>query len=442
MIRSFYSAVTGLAGNQTYTDVVANNLANINTVGFHRSRVDIETLISHLRRAGTPPTEALGGINVSQVGAGMSIGSISKVFTQGALQETGRPMDVAIDGDGFMIVDDGTRMRAFTRDGQLQMDVDGNLVQAVTGYKVMGYAPAGKPGSGTEAAAAAGYTDALAAPAAAGVAGAADEASATPPPPELQALRIPVGDKQAVATSKLKVAGNLDMLTAAAGTTTSTVVAYDSLGAQHNISLTFTRGTLPGSWTWQPTTTDKSVSSVTADTTAVEFDANGGLKTGGASVLTLQFNNGSAAQSVALDFSGISQLAQPSAVSESEQDGMSQGMVTSMKFDGEGKLYALYSNGLSKEVGQLALANFVNPGGLLDVGQNNLRPWLNSGEPQLGRAGDDNFGMILPGNVEGSNVDLSTEFTQLILARRGFQANSRVVTTSDEMIQELLNMKR
>jgi flagellar hook protein FlgE len=442
MIRSFYSAVTGLAGNQTYTDVVANNLANINTVGFHRSRVDIETLISHLRRAGTPPTEALGGINVSQVGAGMSIGSISKVFTQGALQETGRPMDVAIDGDGFMIVDDGTRMRAFTRDGQLQMDVDGNLVQAVTGYKVMGYAPAGKPGSGTEAAAAAGYTDALAAPAAAGVAGAADEASATPPPPELQALRIPVGDKQAVATSKLKVAGNLDVLTAAAGTTTSTVVAYDSLGAQHNISLTFTRGTLPGSWTWQPTTTDKSVSSVTADTTAVEFDANGGLKTGGASVLTLQFNNGSAAQSVALDFSGISQLAQPSAVSESEQDGMSQGMVTSMKFDGEGKLYALYSNGLSKEVGQLALANFVNPGGLLDVGQNNLRPWLNSGEPQLGRAGDDNFGMILPGNVEGSNVDLSTEFTQLILARRGFQANSRVVTTSDEMIQELLNMKR
>ena len=442
MIRSFYSAVTGLAGNQTYTDVVSNNLANINTVGFHRSRVDIETLISHLRRAGTPPTEALGGINVSQVGAGMSIGSISKVFTQGALQETGRPMDVAIDGDGFMIVDDGTRMRAFTRDGQLQMDVDGNLVQAVTGYKVMGYAPAGKPGSGTEAAAAAGYTDALAAPAAAGVAGAADEASATPPPPELQALRIPVGDKQAVATSKLKVAGNLDVLTAAAGTTTSTVVAYDSLGAQHNISLTFTRGTLPGSWTWQPTTTDKSVSSVTADTTAVEFDANGGLKTGGASVLTLQFNNGSAAQSVALDFSGISQLAQPSAVSESEQDGMSQGMVTSMKFDGEGKLYALYSNGLSKEVGQLALANFVNPGGLLDVGQNNLRPWLNSGEPQLGRAGDDNFGMILPGNVEGSNVDLSTEFTQLILARRGFQANSRVVTTSDEMIQELLNMKR
>ena len=442
MIRSFYSAVTGLAGNQTYTDVVANNLANINTVGFHRSRVDIETLISHLKRAGTPPTEALGGINVSQVGAGMSIGSISKVFTQGALQETGRPMDVAIDGDGFMIVDDGTRTRAFTRDGQLQMDVDGNLVQAVTGYKVMGYAPAGKPGPETEAAAAAGYTDAQAAPAAAAAAGAADEASATPPPPELQALRIPVGDKQAVATSNLKVAGNLDVLTAAAGTTTSTVVAYDSLGAQHNISLTFTRGTLPGSWTWQPTTTDKSVSSVTADTTAVEFDANGGLKTGGASVLTLQFNNGSAAQSVALDFSGISQLAQPSAVSESEQDGMSQGMVTSMKFDGEGKLYALYSNGLSKEVGQLALANFVNPGGLLDVGQNNLRPWLNSGEPQLGRSGDDNFGMILPGNVEGSNVDLSTEFTQLILARRGFQANSRVVTTSDEMIQELLNMKR
>ena len=432
MIRSFYSAVTGLAGNQTYTDVVANNLANINTVGFHRSRVDIETLISHLKRAGTPPTEALGGINVSQVGAGMSIGSISKVFTQGALQETGRPMDVAIDGDGFMIVDDGTRTRAFTRDGQLQMDVDGNLVQSVTGFKVMGYAPAGQ-----SPAAAAGAADALAAPDADAAA-----AETTPPPPELQALRIPVGDKQAVATTKLKVAGNLDVLTAAAGTTTSTVALFDSLGVQHNIALTFTRGTLPGSWTWQPTSTDKSVSSVTADTAAVEFDANGGLKTGGETVLTLQLNNGSAVQSVSLDFSGISQLAQPSAVSESEQDGMAQGMVTGMKFDSEGKLYALYSNGLSKEVGQLALANFVNPSGLLDVGQNNLRPWLNSGEQQLGRAGDENFGVVVPGNVEGSNVDLSTEFTQLILARRGFQANSRVVTTSDEMIQELLNMKR
>ena len=432
MIRSFYSAVTGLAGNQTYTDVVANNLANINTVGFHRSRVDIETLISHLKRAGTPPTEALGGINVSQVGAGMSIGSISKIFTQGALQETGRPMDVAIDGDGFMIVDDGTRTRAFTRDGQLQMDVDGNLVQSVTGFKVMGYAPAGQ-----SPAAAAGAADALAAPDADAAA-----AETTPPPPELQALRIPVGDKQAVATTKLKVAGNLDVLTAAAGTTTSTVALFDSLGVQHNIALTFTRGTLPGSWTWQPTSTDKSVSSVTADTAAVEFDANGGLKTGGETVLTLQLNNGSAVQSVSLDFSGISQLAQPSAVSESEQDGMAQGMVTGMKFDSEGKLYALYSNGLSKEVGQLALANFVNPSGLLDVGQNNLRPWLNSGEQQLGRAGDENFGVVVPGNVEGSNVDLSTEFTQLILARRGFQANSRVVTTSDEMIQELLNMKR
>ena len=432
MIRSFYSAVTGLAGNQTYTDVVANNLANINTVGFHRSRVDIETLISHLKRAGTPPTEALGGINVSQVGAGMSIGSISKVFTQGALQETGRPMDVAIDGDGFMIVDDGTRTRAFTRDGQLQMDVDGNLVQSVTGFKVMGYAPAGQT-----PAAATGAADALATPDADAAA-----AETTPPPPELQALRIPVGDKQAVATTKLKVAGNLDVLTAAAGTTTSTVALFDSLGVQHNIALTFTRGTLPGSWTWQPTSTDKSISSVTADAAAVEFDANGGLKTGGETVLTLRLNNGSAPQSVSLDFSGISQLAQPSAVSESEQDGMAQGMVTSMKFDSEGKLYALYSNGLSKEVGQLALANFVNPGGLLDVGQNNLRPWLNSGEQQLGRAGDENFGVVLPGNVEGSNVDLSTEFTQLILARRGFQANSRVVTTSDEMIQELLNMKR
>lgn len=440
MIRSFYSAVTGLAGNQTYTDVVANNLANINTVGFHRSRVDIETLISHLKRSGTPPTEALGGINASQVGAGMSIGSISKIFTQGSLQETGRPMDVAIDGDGFMIVDDGTRTRAFTRDGQLQMDVDGNLVQSVTGYKVMGYAPADKPGQGTEAPAAAGAADALYAPDADAAAAGADKAAT--PPPKLQALRIPVGDKQAVATANLKVAGNLDVLTAAAGTTTSTVAVYDSVGEQHNISLTFKRGTLPGSWTWQPTSTDKSVASVTADTAAVEFDANGGLKSGGASVLTLQLSNGSAAQSVALDFSGVSQLAQPSAVSESEQDGMPQGTVTSMKFDGEGKLYALYSNGLSKEVGQLALANFVNPGGLLDVGENNLRPWLNSGEQQLGRAGDDNFGMILPGNVEGSNVDLSTEFTQLILARRGFQANSRVVTTSDEMIQELLNMKR
>ncbi|RLT43074.1 MAG: flagellar hook protein FlgE [Chloroflexi bacterium] len=439
MIRSFYSAVTGLAGNQTYTDVVANNLANINTVGFHRSRVDIETLISHLKRSGTPPTEALGGINASQVGAGMSIGSISKVFTQGALQETGRPMDVAIDGDGFMIVDDGTRTRAFTRDGQLQMDVDGNLVQSVSGYKVMGYAPGGQPAPATETAAAGADPDALTAT---DTAAAAAAAGATPPPPQLQALRIPVGDKQAVATTKLKVEGNLDVLTAAAGTTTSTVAVYDSLGEAHNITLTFTRGTVPGSWTWKPASTDKTVTSVTADSAALEFDTNGGIKTGAANVLTLQLSNGSAAQSVALDFSSINQLAQPSAVSESEQDGMPQGTVTGMKFDGEGKLYALYSNGLSKEVGQLALANFVNPGGLLDVGQNNLRPWLNSGEQQLGRAGDDNFGTVAPGNVEGSNVDLSTEFTQLILARRGFQANSRVVTTSDEMIQELLNMKR
>jgi len=428
MLRSMNSAITALSLHQTYMDVVANNLANVNTVAYKANRVDFKTQISQLQSVGNAPTAAaatpsLGGRNPMQIGLGVELGAITKVMTQGSLRSTGRATDLAIQGNGYFVVDDGSQTRAFTRDGAVDVGQDGKLTQIGSGLHLMGW----------------------------NLDPTTNLIDTTGP---LTAITVPSSAGNARATAQAKLSGNLNSEAAAAATVDMTMAVYDSLGTPHNITVRFTHGAV-GSNVWTPTITGAyanppypAAPTVTISTGTLQFDAQGQLTAPIAPTntfnLNITLNNGATTpQAVALDVTDITQLATTSNVSQVSQDGLAPGTLSGLSVVSDtGEIMGTYTNGLTQAIGQIALANFVNPDGLLTTGQNLYRPWLNSGDPQIGTAGNGALGMISSGHLESSNVDLAQEFTNMITAQRGFQSNSRVITTSDEMLQELVNMKR
>lgn len=418
MIRSMYSAITALGLHQVYMDVVANNLANVNTTAYKGSRVDFKTQISQLNSAGNAPTAAavtpsLGGRNAIQIGLGSQLGAVTKVMTQGALRSTGRVTDLAIQGDGFFVLDDGSQGHAYTRDGAIDVGQDDKLTQINTGLHVLGWQA--NPTTGV--------------------------IDTTGP---LTAITVPTNSSVARATANLALNGNLDSTTAIGGTVTATLAAFDSLGAQHNVTLTFTRNA-GMSWGLTAAESDADITALALAGTPISFTATGQWNTANpATSLSITLGNGATSpQSVTVDLSKLTMLDEASTAAQASQDGLAAGALTGLSVVSDtGRVVGLYSNGMTQDIGQVALASFVNPDGLLSTGQNLYRPWLNSGDPQIGAPGSGARGAITSGYLEGSNVDLAQEFTNMITAQRGFQANSRVITTSDEILQELVNMKR
>lgn len=314
MLRSLYSGVSGMRGFQTKMDVIANNIANVNTTAYKSSRVSFQDMLSQTTaNASGPSANGLGGINARQVGLGTKVGSIDMMMGGGALQPTNRSLDFAIENEGFFIVssdfdmEEGTIGRVnYTRDGAFFRDADGNLVNA-SGQRVLGY-----------------------------------------------------GDEEAI---EIDEDGNFD------------------------------------------------------------FDVN------------------------PADFDGedINELLSAIRIPErlnGEEDGPE---LQSFSIDTSGLITAVYSeDGVATAyvLGQLGLARFSNPEGLTKAGGNNYLDSNNSGQAQFGIAGSNGYGTINQGFLEMSNVDLANEFTEMIVASRAYSANSRSITTSDEMLQELINLKR
>ncbi len=418
MLSSMYSAITALSLHQTYMDVVANNLANVNTTAYKASRIDFMTQISQLQSAGNAPTAAgvtpaWGGRNAIEVGLGVQLGATTKIMTQGALRSTGRATDLAVQGDGYFVLNDGTQGHVYTRDGALDVGPNGQLVHTNTGLQVLGW----------QADATTGVID------------------TTGP---LTAITVPTNTSVARATANVTMNGNLDATTAVAGTVTSTLTVLDSLGTSHNITFTFTRNA-GMSWGVAATTTDPDITALALAGTPIAFTGTGQWDPANpATSLSITLGNGATTpQAVTVDLSKLTMLNEASTAAQASQDGLAAGTLTSLAVVSDtGRVVGLYSNGMTQDIGQVALASFTNPNGLLSAGQNLLRPWLNSGDPQIGTPGSGARGTITSGYLEGSNVDLAQEFTNMIIAQRGFQANSRVITTSDEMLQELISMKR
>jgi flagellar hook protein FlgE len=415
MMRALFSGVSGLRGHQTKMDVIGNNIANVNTVGFKASRLTFkEAFVQLIQGASRPGT--LGGSNPLQIGTGVNIGSIDQLFTQGSLENTGQTLDLAIQGDSLFILNNGQR-QVYTRAGNFQLDANGNLVSAGNGFIVQGLVadPQGNFSSGSA-----------------------------------------IGDIQlqlnalapAQQTSQIGLAGNLDAGAAVGASHTMGITVYDSAGAPHALQLTFTN-TGPGQWSWTASSATATVSPAGSGT--VSFNANGSLAgfthPGGGSTITLTPPGGQGFD-IAINpgsvngFNGLAGFANPSNAVVNSQDGYASGNLLDISVDSNGVITGFFSNGVSRNLAQIALARFNNPSGLARSGDNVFEASPNSGLAVVGFAGAADGSSITGGALESSNVDISQEFTNMIIAQRGFQANARVITTADEMLNELVNIRR
>ena len=468
MMRSMYSGVSGLRAHQLKMDTIGNNIANVNTVGFKSQRVTFQEVFNQTIKGAGSAQDGKGGTNPQQVGLGISISSIDTFFIRGAVQRTDNNTDLAINGDGFFMLssDEKGINRSYSRAGNFSLDEDGDLV-AANGFRVMGYMA--DPATGELKS-------------------------------NLEGIRISKTDAvPANATKNMGMVGNLDntitkvstdpklsvdkktidFLGAKSWETTSTI--FDSLGGQHNIKLTFVRGTvggltgtgtppgpgpIAGDSDWNVYAKDMETESYfkigganTGDENVPSGSAAGSiadlaydLKFTGAGVLDASTSgkihlkvagkNGSDPTEIDLDLSKLTQFANESNAAVTDKDGYPQGSLDTFSIGTTGEISGIFTNGESKVIGRIALAAFKNPAGLEKTSENMYQGSPNSGEPIVGMPGTGGVGSLNPGTLEMSNVDLSREFSDMITTQRGFQANSRIITTSDEMLQEMVNLKR
>lgn len=531
MMRSMFSGVSGLRNHQTRMDVIGNNIANVNTIGFKGSRVNFQDILSQNLQGAAAPQGNRGGTNPMQIGLGMSMASIDTIFTDGSTQTTGKQTDLALQGQGFFIVNDGDTSY-YTRAGNFDFDTSGNYIVPGTGLKVQGWM--------------------------------ADANGAINTTGAIGDIQIPIGTSMTPEPSQtITMTKNLDSETAGGTTYQTSVTIYDSLGAEHVLNInfikpatppttdvainaqqfdnatvgstntqnltvydsngiarnltvtttlntaysagppvvdptwdyviqegtttlasgtnqllsTFTAGitvsdganlsfalSYPGAtsdvgytagtptytggtaatanaWQWTVTTNDSSVTLGTgAGPNPLTFTSEGAFSSGGGN-LALTFSNGANPQTVAFNLNGLTQYASESTVNGSA-DGYSSGTLETVTLDTSGTITGRFSNGRSQALAQVALATFNNPAGLLKAANNSYTASNNSGIAQVGTANSGGRGSISPGSLEMSNVDLSQQFTDMIVTQRGFQANSKIITTSDEMLQDLVNLKR
>ncbi|MEC5182107.1 flagellar hook protein FlgE [Arthrobacter sp. CG_A4] len=390
MLRSLYSGISGLRAHQTMLDVTGNNIANVNTAGFKASSTQFQDTLSQMTQGATGPQAETGGSNPAQIGLGVRVAGVSTNFAQGSSQSTGRATDMMISGDGFFVTSKGGQ-QLFTRAGAFSPDASGQLVSPDGGILQGWSAVAGVVNAGG-----------------------------------------PVGDitvngntlVPAKATTSATMDGNLPSDAPVPTTLQRVVKVFDSNGAERNLTIDFSK-TATG---WDVAA--KNGAAVSNITLTQQPDgvlvASGPLSVGGVDVDL----------SKASGFAGVASLA------ISGQNGAAAGKLQSYTLGNDGSVIGSFSNGVKQVLAKIALAKFTNPSGLEKAGGSSYVATANSGGVQLGGAGDAGIGSLTGGSLEMSNVDLSQEFTNLIVAQRGFQANARIITTSDEVLQELGSLKR
>ena len=471
MLRSLFAGVSGLRNHQFRMDVIGNNIANVNTVGFKGGRVTFKEGFAQLLQGASRPPGDQGGVNPVQIGLGSLIGSVDQMFTQGNVETTGVNTDMAIQGDAFFVVRKGTETY-YTRSGNFQLDAEGRMVSPTNGFIVQGrMALDGR------------LNDAI------------------------TDITLPFGQKVAArATSKVTVAGNLNSsagifnaadpdgtgplaggfgsdtraVAANNGTfTNGTIGMFDALGNKVDVKMWMWK-TAQNQWDWQIDETTLPAG-YTLGTGTPGADLGSGVKTlgrfnfdpstalltqstiiGGSSAgtaisqPTITINGpGGAQMSVTMNLGaevsgggligtlgGLTQFAGNGTAVLRDQDGYTSGQLQNFSIDRIGVISGAFTNGVNQTLGQIVLSDFNNPAGLLRTGDNMYATSGNSGGAVLGYALEGSQSFMTSGALEMSNVDLAQEFTNLIVAQRGFQANSRMITTSDSMLEELVNLKR
>lgn len=419
MGTALFTGVTALTANQRKLDVIASNIANVNTTGYRGARVLFQDLFSQTLSGARAPVGNSAGTNPQQVGLGMRIASIDVNHNQGSLFTTGNASDLAIQGQGFFILNSGgSAGNLYTRDGSFSVDVGGRLVDPATGFTVQGFV--------------------------------ADNNGVVDPSQPVQDIIIPVGAQSITrATENVTFLGNIDSETAVGGTVARTIQVFDSLGTPRDITVTFTL-TAPGppnEWTWTAGSTDPDGTLNASSTGVLTFDGNGVLTSSTNDTVTFDFNAGLATEPIDpfvfdLDLTQVTQLADASDVNVASQDGFPRGTLEIFNISQNGVVNGVFSNGLTQVLGQVAVASFANNGGLERTGDNMFRSSPGSGTAQVGQPGTGGRGSVGGGVLERSNVDLATEFSELIITQRAFQANARTITTADTLLQETVNLIR
>ncbi|MCC6475828.1 flagellar hook protein FlgE [bacterium] len=555
MMTSLFSAVSGLTTHQTKMDVISDNLANVNTIGYKQSRVSFATGFSQLMQPAEGPVDGRGGRNAVEVGLGTRINSVDRIFGQGNFENTGNRNDLAIQGDGFFVVGD-EQQRFFTRAGNFQIDADGSLLAAGGRMHVLGRLA---DSNGNLIASSA--IEPLSLPF-----GEKDPARATTEIRYFCNLDANSSKKQSYAASfafmengipanrsvelndldqataqlddgdvirltatrrdgttvdlaftygtdgttvgdlidhfngadgfngegdqgsqlTLDASGKLilnDNLAGASETTISmsfedaegseassmllptfvntesgvtgshtvSIYVYDSRGEQHKVELNLTQDvTTANKWNWEAVVDDGAISEIndrlTGSTGSVSFNSDGSLLSfdGGplsftppqAQPLVVNLNAGTVGT-----FDGITQFSSPTTTIALHQDGHAMGVLSDFTVDNAGKIIGSYSNGITRTLGQIAIARFANPSGLTLSGENTYSSTVNSGDPLIG-VDNGNVNQIFAGHLELSTVDMAEQFTEMIIAQRGFQAASRIITVADQLLNEVTQLKR
>ncbi|MCR5418222.1 MAG: flagellar hook protein FlgE [Lachnospiraceae bacterium] len=451
MMRSLYSGVTGLKTHQIKMDVIGNNIANVNTTSYKSQSVTFSELMYQTTQNASGPSEGgKAGVNARQVGLGVKSGATKvNIETAGSSQSTGNPFDVRITGDSFFIVNDGAT-NFFTRDGSFYVDAAGNLAMSSNGYNVMGW----------------------------GV----DSTSGKIKPDLVQPLKVMDADNLTYppeATTAAYVSGIIDKNDASVNTEAGRIISlslYDNKGYTYTAKLSMKATADEGKYTVElKDLYDTAGNSVKTDdmvlgsgVNTLQYDtATGVLKSvngveAGTGVpptpipsLTLKLkadgDTTSAFENIDIDFSPstnynnnkVSTIGTVTGDREGKNTGRRLGQMSGISVQTDGKIYASYDNGQTKLLGQIAVAKFSNASGLEKEGDNLYTSTLNSGEfDGIGLDITSDGGYMNTGVLEMSNVDLSAEFTEMITTQRGFQANSRIITVSDTLLEELVNLKR
>ncbi|HEX4607550.1 MAG TPA: flagellar hook protein FlgE [Urbifossiella sp.] len=415
-LNALFIGASGLQANSSALDVVGQNLANLNTTGYKSQRALFQDLVYQTMNTGSAPSGSLGGTNPTQEGTGVQIGALGSLFQQGSVTPTGRSLDAAIQGDGFFEVSNGQSTQ-FTRSGAFDVDAGGFLVDPNTGFRVQ------RTGSVGES---------------------------TPTAPGFQVsgdndIRVPFGaGLPGIETGSVTLQGNLSNSMAVGATTTAAIQVYDSQSTPRALTMTFTK-TADNTFN---VTADIGGGTATVTGNPITFDSSG-LLTGPASLsVALSGLTGAANQTVSLNLgtpgqsTGITQFGGASTAAAVTQDGSGFGTLTGVSFTNDGTVQGQFSNGRTTPIAQLAIAGFNNESGLLRGGNNYFSASAASGQAIVGPAGSGGRGTVQGGSLEGSNVDVASEFSKLIIAQRGFQVDAQTITAANETLQTLANIIR
>ena len=432
---ALFSGVSGLTANGDAMNIIGDNIANSNTVGFKSSRAVFSDLLS----------AEIGG---TKIGLGTRLASSERLFVQGGVETTNSPTDLAIQGNGLFILKDNKGGTFYTRAGEFSLDKNGNLSNSA-GLAVQGVQldPNGNPTSGLT---------------------------------NIVINQLVVAPSE---TSKVNLAVNLDatqstpaqaMAADAAGTQDTTanwfgasnfstvVTIYDSLGQGHDLTVLFRKTSTPNQWDYRVVANSSEITGGTAgdleqvnatggtlvfnpdgtlDTTVSSSGANTTITAIGA----INWADGANSQSIAAAntiFTGTTQFALPSSVTQVSQDGNQSGILKGITIGTNGVVTGQFTTGGTQPLFRLAMGNFANPQGLQHVGSSLFLESPDSGPVQIGSPGDGSFGSVLSGSLELSTTDLATEFVNMVTTQRGFQASSRTITVTDSLLEEVTNLKR